>query len=108
MLQAVEDALAGYFTKKMSWLSTVTVKALLRTTPSLDGVPVVISHYQSARTDFLKCKDLQPLLITLHPARVCEAFVLLPHISIFSSIMPPLMKTWPLCAPAAILRVSET
>lgn len=82
VLQAAKDALADYFTKKKSRLSIVTVKAMLRTAPSPEWVAVVIRHYQSARTDFLKCEALQLLLITLQPAKVREALVLLPpHIN---------------------------
>jgi hypothetical protein len=79
VLQAAKDALADYFTKKKSRLSIITVKAMLRTAPSPEWAPVVIGHHQSARTDFLKCEALQLLLITLQPAKVRKAFVLLPR-----------------------------
>ena len=81
MLQAVKDALADYFTKKKSRLSSNTVKALLRAAPSPDWIPALIAHHQSARNDFLKCEALQLLLVTLQPAKVRIASEKLLYIS---------------------------
>lgn len=69
-LQVVKDAVGDFLTKKKTRLSIVTVKALLRAAPSPEWPELLISHYNSARNDFLKTEAIQLLLVVLHPTKV--------------------------------------